>query len=204
VTFETLPVLHLDEGRLPEYPGQDPERVLTSLSRRFGRVVLVDVHGVKANDADLEFLQHAARRRPVWMDGGSRYATDAMDLFVAGAEAVTLRWNTIQRVEELEEAADLCSPGTLFLALEFPKGEFLRHPKDKRDVAEVVRLAESKGVGIVYVLDGADETLARSLPGAATPRYVQSAIAPATIQSMGFQGCMLAPTLLPEPEEASP
>jgi len=198
MTFETLPVIHLDEGRFPEYPDDDAERVLTTLARRFGRVVIIDVAGVRANDADLEFLQQASRRRPIWMDAGSRYATDAMDLFVAGAEAVTIRWNTLQRVEELQEAAELCDPGTLFLGLEYPRGEFLSNARDGRDPHEVVRLAESLGVGVVYMLDTADENAARRLPGAATPRYVQGAIPPMTVQSMGFQGAMLRPTLLPE------
>lgn len=203
MTFETLPVIHLDEGRFPEYPGDEPERVLTTLARRFGRVALVDVHGIRTNDADLEFLQHAARKRPIWMDAGSRYATDAMDLFVAGADAVTLRWNTLQRAEELQEAAELCQPDTLFVSLEYPHGAFLRNPRDKRDAADVVRLAESIGVGIVYVLDKADEKLARALPGAATARYLQSTLAPDKVQAMGFQGAILPPTHLP-PEEAAP
>ena len=204
MTFETLPVVHLDEGRLPEYPGQEPDRVLTSLARRFGRVVVIDVAGIRRNDADVEFFQAAARRRALWADAGSRYADDAMDLFVAGAEVVTLRWNTLDSEDELVEAAEVCQPGTLFLALEFPRGKLLPHPKDKRDAADVVRLAESKGVGLVYVLDQADEALLRSLPGAATPRFVQGPFHPHAVQAMGFQGLMLAPTLLPAEEEAAP
>lgn len=202
MSFETLPVVHLDEGRFPEYPGQDPERVLTALARRFGRVVIVDVAGVRQNDADLEFLSHAARRRAVWVDAGSRYATDAMDLFVAGAEAVTLRWNTLDAPEELEEAAELCDPGTLYLALEFPHGKFLQHPRDKRDAADVVRYAESKGVGIVFVMDRADADALAALPGAATRRYIQAAAVPSDAQSAGLQGAMLAPSLLPEENPA--
>ncbi|HUR68405.1 MAG TPA: hypothetical protein VM370_04105 [Candidatus Thermoplasmatota archaeon] len=200
MTFETLPVVHLDEGRFPEYPDEEPERVLTNLARRFGRVVIVDVAGVRRNDADIEFLQQAARKRAVWADAGSRYATDAMDLFVAGAEAVTVRWDTLQRVEELQEAADLCQSGTLFLALEFPHGRFRAHPRDKRSAEEVVRLAESIGVGIVYVLDAGHDEVVRALPGSATPRYVQGALTPDALQAMGFQGAMVAPALLPTEE----
>lgn len=204
MTFETLPCLHVDDGGFPEYPGDESDRVLTTLTRRFGRVVLVDVAGVRRNDPDIEFLQHASRKRAVWADAGSRYATDAMDLFVAGAEAVTMRWNTLQRVEEMEEAAEVCQPGTLFLGLEFPKGVFLRHPSDKRDVHEVVALAESLSIGIVYMLDGTnEESLARSLPGAATPRYVRSSLAPDVLQTMGYQGALVAPTQLPK-EETTP
>lgn len=202
MTFETLPVLHLDDGSFPEYPGQDPERVLTSLARRFGRVILVDVAGVRRNDADLEFIQAAARRRPVWADAGSRYATDAMDLFVAGAETVTMRWNTLDRPEELAEAAEVCQPGTLYLALEFPRGAFLKHARDKRDVEDVVRYAESVSAGIVFLLDKQDDALLRGLPTANTPRYVQGPVDPTVAQSMGFAGVILAPASLPE--EASP
>ncbi|HET6405232.1 MAG TPA: hypothetical protein VFH78_11330 [Candidatus Thermoplasmatota archaeon] len=198
MTFETLPVVHLDEGRFPEYPGQDPERVLTDLARRFGRVVVTDVAGVRKNDADLEFIQHAARRRALWADAGSRYADDAMDLFIAGAEAVTMRWNTLDRPDELEEAVEVCQPGTLFLALEFPRGAFLQHPRDKRDAAQVVTLAEELGLGLVMVIDDAREDALRALPLSRTPRYVQGPVSVAAAQSMGFAGAMLAPLALPK------
>lgn len=199
MTFETLPVVHLERRRLPEYPGADPEAAFTQLARRFGRVVLVDVSGVRTNDADLEFLQAAARRRSVWADAGSRFATDAMDLFVAGAEAVTLRWNTLDSRAELEEAASMCQPGSLFLSLEFPRGSFLRHPDDPASAREVAALAQQHGVGLVYVVDRSDEGFLRTLPEATTPRYVQGVplAASAPLQAMGYQGALLAPTQLP-------
>lgn len=196
MSFETLPLVHLDEGRFPEYPGEDPERVLTALARRFGRVVLVDVDGIRANEADLEFLQTASRRRAVWADAGSRFATDAMDLFVAGAEAVSVRWNTLDSEAELREAAQLVEPGTLFLALEYPRGKFLRHRHDPRGDEEVARLAESLSVGLVFLLEGVDEARVRSLPASATPRYVQAPLPPDALRAMGFQGAMVAPALL--------
>lgn len=202
MTFETLPVVHLDEGRFPEYPGQDTERVLTSLARRFGRVVLTDVAGVRKNDADLEFVQASSRRRALWVDAGSRYADDAMDLFVAGAETVTMRWNTLDAPEELAEAVEVCQPGTLFLALEYPRGRFLPHRDDARDAEAVVRHAEELGVGVVFVLDRADDDVLRALPLSRTPRYVQGAARAASAQEMGFAGAILAPAALPE--ETSP
>lgn len=202
VTFETLPVLHLDEGRFPEYPAQDTDRVLTNLARRFGRVALVDVSGIRTNDADLEFIQTASRRRPLWVDAGSRYADDAMDLFVAGAEAVTMRWNTLDAPEELAEAAELCQPGTLFLALEFPNGRFLPHPRDRRSERDAIALAEEHSVGIVLIVDRASDDALRALPLSRTPRYVLGPVSPASAQAMGFAGALLAPAALPE--EKSP
>lgn len=198
MTFETLPVVHVDGGRFPEYPEEDPDRVLTALARRFGRVVLVDVRGVRRNDADLEFLAAAARRRSLWADAGSRFATDAMDLFVAGAEAVTMRWNTLDSVEELEEAAEMCQPGTLFVGIELPHGRFLEHPRDRRSAAEVAQLAESLGVGVVVIGDAESEDALAALPPLTVPRYVQGAASAGTAQAFGFQGALLAAAQLPE------
>lgn len=201
MTFETLPVVHLDKGVFPEYPSADPDDALTRLARRFGRVVLVDVKGVKANDADLEFLGHAARRRPLWLDAGSRFADDAMDLLVAGAAAVTLRWNTLDRADELAEAAEICDPGTLFLGLEYPRGRFLRHRDDARSDAEAAQLAASLGIGLVFIVDEPTTADLHALPTAMTPRYVQGRHT-AHARELGFQGALVPPVDLP-PEETA-
>lgn len=202
MTFETVPVVHLDRGRFPEYPDADPEAVLTGLARRFERVLVVDAQGIRANDADLEFLQHAARKRAIWADAGSRYATDAMDLFVAGAERVTMRWNTVKGVEELAEAASLAQPGALFLGLEFPRREFLPHPKDKRTALDAARLAEGLGIGLVYIVDRPDPSFVRDLPLAQVARYVQGAGADGQHQAWGYAGSLVGPVDLVE--EAAP
>lgn len=200
MTFETVPVVHLEYRRFPEYPNADPEQALTALARRFGRVAMVDAEGVRSNQADLEFVQASARRRALWVDAGSRYATDVMDLFIAGAESVTVRWNTLDSTAELEEAVELVQPGTLFLGLEFPKGTFLRHRRDARDAVEVARVAQDLGVGLVFLLDKPDVRTLRALPPATVPRFVQGASTALLedLQAMGYQGALLAPTEIPE------
>ena len=201
VAFETVPMLHLDRRRFPEYPTGDPEAVLTQLARAFGRVALVDVQGVRRNEADLEFVQQAARRRSVWVDAGSRFATDAMDLFVAGAETVTMRWNTLDSPEELREAAEVTQHGSLLLGLEFPRGGFLKHPKDGRSAHEAAAFAESLGLGLVLLTDaGAD---LRALPTSTAARFVAGVPRDRALaaQELGYQGALLAPTELPPGEE---
>lgn len=200
MAFESLPVVHLERGRFPEYPSVEPEAALTELARRFGRVVLVDVEGVRSNDADLEFIQAASRRRSLWVDAGSRYATDAMDLFVAGAESVTMRWNTLHSSDELAEAAEMCQPGTLWLGLEFPQGRFLSHGRDKRDAAAVAEWADGLGVGLVLILERPTESLLRSLPPSRSHRFVQGVPRGlvGAAESMGYQGALLAPSEIPE------
>lgn len=203
MTFETLPAVHLERGRFPEYPSADPEGALTELARRFGRVVIVDVEGIRRNDPDVEFLQTATKRRAIWADAGSRFATDAMDLFVAGAETVTIRWNTLDSARELEEAAELAQPGAIFLGLEFPRGAFLQNPRDKRSAAEVAALAESLGLGLVLIVDRADDATIHALPTATTPRYLQGAPLAADAQRFGFAGALLAPTEIPQEAPAT-
>ena len=197
VAFETVPVVHLDRRRLPEYPGEDPEGILTGLARSFGRVVVVDVQGVRRNEADLEFVQQAGRRRSLWVDAGSRFATDAMDLFVAGAETVTMRWNTLDAPDELREAAEMTQHGSLFLGLEFPRGGFLKHPKDARTAHEAAGFAEGLGVGLVLMVDaGAD---LHALPTTTASRFVQGLPRDRALQAqdLGFQGAFLAASDLP-------
>lgn len=203
VTFEVLPVVHVERRRLPEYPDAEPEKVFTDLARRFGRVALVDVTGVRTNDADLELIQQSSRRRSLWLDAGSRYATDAMDLYVAGAETVTLRWNTLDSAAELEEAAELTQPGTLFLMLEYPRGAFLRNARDPRGAAEAAELARRLGAGLVFLVDRADEGFLRALPESPHGRYAQGAprAAQPLLEELGFTGMLLAPAQLP-PEGA--
>jgi hypothetical protein len=204
VTFETVPVVHVVDGRFPEYPGVDPERALTTLARRFGRVGLVDAAGIQVNEPQVGFIQASSRRRSLWVDAGPRYATDAMDVLVAGAEAATLRWNTLHDAKELEEAAELAQPGSLFVGLEYPKGRFLPNARDARSDAQVAALAERLDVGIVFILDAPDEGTLRSLPPVQAPRWVQGAprrLVP-DMQAMGFQGALLAPADLP-PEETA-
>lgn len=203
VAFETVPMLHLDQRRFPEYPERAPEGVLTALARAFGRVALVDVQGVRRNEADLEFVQQVARRRSVWVDAGSRFATDAMDLFVAGAETVTMRWNTLDSIEELREAADVTQPGSLLLGLEFPRGGFLKHSKDARGPHEAAAFAESLGLGLVLLTDvGAD---LRALPTSTAARFVAGLPRDRALaaEELGYQGALLSPSELPA-EEAAP
>lgn len=198
MTFETVPVVHLDRSRFPEFPDADPEAALAQLAKRFERIAIVDVEGIRTNEPHVEFIQTASRKRSLWVDAGSRYAEDAMDLFIAGADTVTMRWNTLDSPKELDEAASLCQPGSLLLGLEFPRGAFLHHARDKRGAADVARFAESLGVGLVILTDSVDAL--RAAPLTTTARYAQGVrrADAARAQEMGYQGALLAPIDLGE------
>lgn len=200
MSFEVVPVVHLEEGLLPELGGESVDSALTRLARRFGRVALVDVSGVRRNQPQLEAVQAASRRRAVWIDAGSRFATDAMDLFIAGAESVTLRWNTLDSGKELEEAAELCEPSTLFLGLEHPGGRFLENRRDVRPLAAVARMAEELGMGVVHVVGEAQEHLVRGLPASEAPRFVMGPFWgwQERLEELGFAGMLVPAGDIPE------
>lgn len=204
MSFETVPVVHLVGGAFPEYPDADPERALSTLARRFGRIALVDAEGIRRNEPDVAFIQAHSKRRSLWVDAGPRYAADAMDVLVAGAESATIRWNTVRDAKELEEAALMAQAGSLFLAIEYPHGRFLPHAKDGRGPEELARLAESLGLGLLFILDGGDEATLRALPASTAPRWVQGVPrrVVGSLQDMGFAGALLAPSEIP-PEESA-
>ncbi len=205
VALEILPAVHLDQGGFPELPGEEVDAALTRLARRFGRVVVVDVAGIKRNQPELEQLQHTSKRRALWWDAGSRFATDAMDLFIAGAESVTLRWNTLQNAKELEEVASLCDPATIHLALEYPRGTFLPHSKDRIPAADVARLADRLGMSVVYVVDRSDTSFLRTLPAVTGTRHVQGPVSAVIgeLEALGFTGAIVPADRLPAEERAT-
>ena len=122
-----------------------------------------------------------------------------MDVLVAGAEIATVRWHTMRDASELEEAASMAQAGSLFVALEYPHGHFLRNAKDARGPEEIARLAESLGLGLVFILDAGDEGTLRALPASTAPRWVQGAPQRlvGSLQDMGFAGALVAPSELP-------
>lgn len=128
-----------------------------------------------------------------------------MDLFVAGAESVTLRWNTVASVEELREAASLCDPAGLFVGLEFPGGRFLRHRKDARDARGVVSLAEELGLGVVFMVEDVSPVVLRGLPlSSQVANFVQGPVwgRGEELEALGFAGA-LGPAVSVPAEEAS-
>jgi len=149
MSFARLPVVHLEGGALKEFPGEPAPEALARLTKAHKEVYLVDADGLRANKADLDLIRDSSRNASLWVDGGSRYATDVMDLFVAGAERVTARWNTLHSMAELEEAASFSED--LFLGIEFRHG-FIDNKRDPAGTPEALfRRVEELGIGLVVI-----------------------------------------------------
>lgn len=217
VAFEVVPLVQSHRRRLVAVPGGDtePARVLTELSRAYGQVALIDQEGVERNTPDLEFIQDNSRHAALWVDGGSRFGTDAMDVLVAGARRVTLRWSLLDSPDELEESADLAEPSSLALALEHRDGAFVRNRR-ARDHSAGDALARADGLGVpVIVIDvggrAFNASLMHALPASATERWWAAVVdAPARLAELeraGFTGVLAPAAQMPtlvSPKEAEP
>lgn len=149
MTFERFPVVQLERGHLKEHPEEPLKEALTRLSKAHDQVYLVDLEGLRANKSDLELLAEATRNANLWVDAGSRYATDVMDLFIAGAERVTVRWNTVHDFEELAEAVAFSEE--VFLGVEFREA-FIDNPRDPARTPDLLfQRAEALGIGLVII-----------------------------------------------------
>ncbi len=132
--------------------------VIRALAKDAKDAYVIDLPGIASNSCDLELVREATRKDPVWWDAGSRHATDAMDLFIAGASRITMRWNTLADPAEFDEAA--ADSEELYLGLEYKDGALVPNRKDpKRSVSSILADADDLGCGIVAIdLDGSRRT----------------------------------------------
>lgn len=208
MTFTRLPVVHLERGALKEFPGEPLAEALARLSKRHELVYVVDLDGLRENQADLSGLNKASRNASLWLDAGSRYGTDVMDLFVAGAERVTVRWNTLHTIEELEEAAEVSED--VFLGVEFRNG-FVDNKRMPAGSPEALfQRVEDLGIGLV-VVDLLAGTVQQVQPALASlgarfrgPKWYAGGRGGAydreTLESLAYSG-ILVPAHAIEPEE---
>ncbi|HEV8361324.1 MAG TPA: HisA/HisF-related TIM barrel protein [Candidatus Thermoplasmatota archaeon] len=201
-SFVVVPTVYLRKRKLVRADGaptgEDVVPAVRSLAAK-GLVCIVDLDGLARNKADLDTLRKVADKGNVWVDAGSRYATDAMDLIVAGAERVTLRWSALVDEEELREAQAVSD--ALVLGLEFD-GAFQAHPKLGGE-ARAQELARELGLDVA-VLDlaragsvaGADRALAARFQSTGLPRWFAGGVRDMTdareLEALGYKGCLVA------------
>jgi uncharacterized protein related to proFAR isomerase len=201
-SFEVVPRVrwqkrHLvgEDGARLEAPPVDRVRALAAK----GMVAVSDLDGLARNKADLDTLRKASEKGNVWVDAGSRFATDVMDALVAGAERATVRWSCLVDREEAEEAAEFGEAGALLLGLEF-RGALLPHPKMGGE-AEALALASALGWGIVVIdeapaVDVASyQALAGRFQGTGLERWyagpLRSAGEARALETMGYRGVLV-------------
>ena len=98
-----------------------PEELASLFSQTSALVYLADCCGILKDKPDIDLLKKLARFK-IWVDAGSKSAEDMIDLFVSGAQYVTLRVNKLSSREELQECCKM-SGEQLYLGLEKKDGK---------------------------------------------------------------------------------
>lgn len=208
-SFEVVPAVHLQKRRLVRPDGShldiQPVPKVRELAGK-GMVCVVDFDGLRRNKADLGTLRKMAEKGNVWADAGSRFATDAMDLLIAGAERATLRWAALAGEKELREAHEVVEPGALLLGLEY-RGAIVPSRQLGADEGKALALARELGLGIV-VIDlaragskaGFDRSLASRFESTGLERWFAGGIRDSQdardLEALGYKGCLVGSAML--------
>lgn len=153
MTVDVWPALEVSipgPGRGRRDAWEEAVRAVEEAAADHDRVYLVDRRGVQRNKPDVELIQEVAGEAEVWVDAGPRYAEDIVDLLVAGAAHVVVRWHTLDQARELGEAADMS--GDLSLGAEFEGKAFLENPREpETDLRPLLDRVRRLDLGLVVV-----------------------------------------------------
>jgi hypothetical protein len=78
-----------------------------ALMKKYGRIYLYDVEGLRHGKAQLDYISEIAREAELWVDAGIEDAGDATDIIVAGATRAVLSTARLRSADELETAWQL-------------------------------------------------------------------------------------------------
>ncbi len=207
--LEVIPVVHARSGELVGPDAEPLDEDLRTVSRRFSRehdaLYLVDLDGIRRNRPDVALLQEVGGRVHTWADAGSRSPQDVMDLIIAGAEQVTVRYETADGVETIEEAVRLSE--NVALGLEFRDGSLVPNDRWPATLPELIDLAERLNLPIVAIdLDraGTAKGVNRSVawharhhdPGGYFAGGVSGQRDLDVLDDLGYQGALVSTALL--------
>lgn len=152
-SLEILPVLHAHGGNLVGPDAEPLEEELKTVARRFSRdwdaIYLVDLDGLRSNRPQVGLVQEISERVHTWADGGARTPEDSMDLLMAGAQQVTVRYHTADEREIVRETVRLSEQ--VALGMEFRDQELVQNPAWPAQPPELVGLAEDLKIPLVVV-----------------------------------------------------
>lgn len=208
-SLEILPVIHALGGELVGADAEPLEEDLKTVARRFSRewdaVYCVDLDGLKRNRPDVSLLQDLSDRVHTWADAGARSPEDTMDLLMAGAEQVTVRYHTADEREVVPETVRLSEQ--VALGMEFRDQDLVQNPAWPATPPELVDLAEELRIPIVVVdhsragtKTGIDKSVAWHArhhdPGAYFAGGVASQRDLNVLEDLGYEGALISTALI--------
>ena len=208
-SLEILPVIHARDGALVGPDAEPLEEDLRQVARRFSRnrdaVYLVDLDGLKRNRPQVGLMQRLSDRVHTWADAGPRNAEDSMDLLMAGAEQVTVRYHTAEARDVVRETVRISEQ--VALGMEFRDQELVQNRAWPATPPELVDLAEDLQIPLVVVdhsragtASGIDRSVAwharQHEPGAYFAGGIASQRDLDVLEDLGYQGALISTALL--------
>lgn len=208
-SLEILPVIHARNGELVGPDAEPLEEDLRTVARRFSRnwdaVYLVDLDGLTHNRPDVGLVQGISDRVHTWADAGPRSAEDSMDLLMAGAEQVTVRYHTADERDVVRETVRVSEQ--VALGMEFHDQELAQNPAWPATPPELVDLADDLRIPLVVVdhsragtASGIDRSVAwharQHGPGAYFAGGIASQRDLNVLEDLGYQGALVSTALL--------
>lgn len=207
--LEVLPVVHARRGTLVGPDAKPLQEDLKTVTRRFSRefdaIYLVDLDGIRSNTPKVDLVQQVSHRVHTWADAGSRIAEDVMDLVIAGAEQVTIRYETAHDASVLEDALRLTE--NVALGLEFKDQELVQNDRWPATPPELLSLAEDLRIPVVIVdlsraglAQGIDRSVAWHARHHGPGAYFAGGIAQKRdldkLKDMGYRGALVSTALI--------
>lgn len=208
-SLEILPVLHARGGSLVGPDAEPLEEELKTVARRFSRdwdaIYLVDLDGLRDNRPQVGLLQRVSERVSTWADGGARTPEDSMDLLMAGAEQVTVRYHTAGEREVVRETVRLSEQ--VALGMEFRDQQLLQNRAWPAQPPELVGLAEDLRIPLVVVdhsragtASGIDRSVAWHARQHEHGAYFAGGVASQrdlnVLEDLGYEGALISTALL--------
>jgi uncharacterized protein related to proFAR isomerase len=208
-SLEILPVIHARGGDLVGPDAEPLEEDLKEVARRFSRnwdaVYVVDLDGLKRNRPEVGLVQQLSDRVHTWADAGARTPEDSMDLLMAGAEQVTVRYHTADEREVVRETVRISEQ--VALGMEFRDQELVQNRAWPATPPELVELAEDLQIPLVVVdhsragtASGIDRSVAwharHHEPGAYFAGGIASQRDLDVLEDLGYEGALVSTALL--------
>jgi uncharacterized protein related to proFAR isomerase len=145
-----LAVLGTDGG---EYrPVGSASRVISKLSERFERVLIVDIDAIEGAGPQLDLVQELAEEdTELWVDMGARVANDLVHPFVAGASVIIVGTKCIRDVGAY--ASMYRVSGEVVPSLEVSGGSLVWRGDEPPSIAELLKSLRGMGYVRLAVAD---------------------------------------------------
>lgn len=108
------PMLNKEGGELKV------QELIDELTDRFDKAVIMDLNGINKDRPQLDMLKSISDKMKMWVDAGSKYSENVIDIIIAGADKVVFGSKTLRNLDEIEGALELSE--NVILGIDYDEG----------------------------------------------------------------------------------